>query len=118
HDRQAVKHGLHVRDGLTPLQPARGLDGCRLHDLRHTVASALAKSGTRLEVTSAILGHSSVSFTSGPTRTRTPNNSKPRCAPSRARSASDAVNRGPVSRPMTDVLPVVTRRAEAPEAPA
>ncbi len=40
-----------------------GLDGVRLHDLRHGVASALAKAGTRPEVTSALMGHSSVSFT-------------------------------------------------------
>jgi integrase len=40
-----------------------GLEGVRLHDLRHGVATALAKSGTPALVTSKMLGHSSVSFT-------------------------------------------------------
>jgi integrase len=40
-----------------------GLEGMRLHDVRHGVATALAKAGVRPEVTSAILGHSSVGFT-------------------------------------------------------
>jgi integrase len=39
------------------------LEGVRLHDLRHGVATALAKSGTPALVTSKMLGHSSVSFT-------------------------------------------------------
>ena len=40
-----------------------GLDGMRLHDLRHGVATTLAKSGTPAYVTSKVLGHSSVHFT-------------------------------------------------------
>jgi integrase len=43
---------------------ARSVDlECRLHDCRHAVATALAKSGARPEVTSAILGHNSTTFT-------------------------------------------------------
>jgi integrase len=40
-----------------------GLPAMRLHDVRHGVATMLAKSGARPEVTSALMGHSSVSFT-------------------------------------------------------
>jgi integrase len=40
-----------------------GLPEMRLHDIRHGVATALAKSGARPEVTSALMGHSSVTFT-------------------------------------------------------
>lgn len=45
------------------LARAVGLEGCRLHDVRHGVLTALAKSGTPAYVTSRIAGHSSVSFT-------------------------------------------------------
>ena len=40
-----------------------GLDGVRLHDLRHAVATLLASSGNAPELTSAWLGHASVGFT-------------------------------------------------------
>lgn len=40
-----------------------GLPGCRAHDIRHGVATTLAKSGARPEVTSALMGHASTSFT-------------------------------------------------------
>jgi integrase len=39
------------------------MGGIRLHDLRHGVATALAKAGTPAYVTSKVLGHSSVHFT-------------------------------------------------------
>jgi integrase len=39
------------------------LDGFRLHDCRHGVATALAKRGVPAYVTSKVLGHSSVHFT-------------------------------------------------------
>jgi integrase len=35
----------------------------RLHDLRHGVATVLAASGNRPELTSKLLGHSTVAFT-------------------------------------------------------
>lgn len=40
-----------------------GLPGVRLHDLRHAVATVLALSGNRPEITSMMLGHASVAFT-------------------------------------------------------
>jgi integrase len=40
-----------------------GLEGVRLHDLRHGVATALAKSGASPLATSRMLGHASVAFT-------------------------------------------------------
>lgn len=40
-----------------------GVDGARLHDLRHGVATVLASSGNRPELTSKMLGHASVAFT-------------------------------------------------------
>jgi integrase len=42
---------------------ATGLEGVRLHDCRHGVATALAKQGVPAYVTSKVLGHSSVHFT-------------------------------------------------------
>lgn len=49
--------------GFARIAKAAGLDGVRLHDLRHGVATALAKAGTPAYVTSKVLGHSSVHFT-------------------------------------------------------
>jgi integrase len=40
-----------------------GCVGVRLHDLRHGVATVLAASGNRPELTSKLLGHSTVAFT-------------------------------------------------------
>jgi integrase len=40
-----------------------GLDGVRLHDLRHFVATGLAASGLGAHETSKTLGHASVAFT-------------------------------------------------------
>ena len=40
-----------------------GLEGVRLHDLRHAVATMLAASGSSPAVTSKLLGHASVAFT-------------------------------------------------------
>jgi len=40
-----------------------GVEGARLHDLRHGVATALAASGTPVELTSRMLGHSNEAFT-------------------------------------------------------
>jgi integrase len=49
--------------GAVRIAKAAGMDGVRLHDLRHGVATMLAKSGTPAYVTSKVLGHSSVHFT-------------------------------------------------------
>jgi integrase len=40
-----------------------GFDGVRLHDLRHAVATELARSGASPLATSRMLGHASVAFT-------------------------------------------------------
>lgn len=45
------------------LARAAGLNGVRLHDARHGVGTALAKSHTPAEVISSFLGHSSTAFT-------------------------------------------------------
>jgi integrase len=49
--------------GFGRIAKAAGVDGVRLHDRRHGVATALAKAGTPAYVTSKVLGHSSVHFT-------------------------------------------------------
>jgi integrase len=49
--------------GFARIAKAAGMDGVRLHDCRHAVATALAKAGTPPYVTSKVLGHSSVHFT-------------------------------------------------------
>jgi integrase len=49
--------------GFQRIAEAAGLEGVRLHDCRHGVATMLAKSGTPAYVTSKVLGHSSVHFT-------------------------------------------------------
>lgn len=45
------------------VRPAAGLDGVRLHDLRHTYASIAAAGGQSLPVIGAILGHRDVKTT-------------------------------------------------------
>ena len=40
-----------------------GLDGVRLHDLRHAYATKVAASGAGLAATQRLLGHSSAAFT-------------------------------------------------------
>jgi integrase len=42
---------------------AAGLDGVRLHDLRHGFASMLVASGTNVRTVADLLGHSTVAFT-------------------------------------------------------
>jgi integrase len=45
------------------LSVGAGLDGVRLHDLRHAVATILAASGSSPAITSKMLGHASIAFT-------------------------------------------------------
>ena len=49
--------------GFLRLAKRAGLEGVRLHDLRHGVATVLAKSGASPLATSRMLGHASVAFT-------------------------------------------------------
>ena len=61
-DGRPVSPGAYTK-GFFRLAERAGFAGVRLHDLRHGVATALAKSGTPAGVTSKMLGHASVSFT-------------------------------------------------------
>ncbi len=73
--RVTDQHVVCDRGDGTPIEPstyshaaariakAAGLDGVRLHDFRHGVATTLASSGNRPELTSRMLGHASVGFT-------------------------------------------------------
>jgi integrase len=49
--------------GFARIAKTAGLKGVRLHDLRHGVATQLAKSGHHAYETSRVLGHASVHFT-------------------------------------------------------
>lgn len=49
--------------GWARIAKGAGLDGVRLHDLRHGVATSLARRGARPSVTAAVLGHSNPTFT-------------------------------------------------------
>jgi integrase len=82
-ERRLLAHNVAVTDRTlvcergdgTPIDPSTyghavarlarsvGLTNVRLHDLRHGVATVLAREGQRAELTSRLLGHSSVAFT-------------------------------------------------------
>ena len=75
-DMNAVRKNELVFPGNIPDQPlkdikrtwasicrAAGLEGVRLHDLRHTYASLLASSGVSLPIIAKLLGHTKVSTT-------------------------------------------------------
>jgi integrase len=49
--------------GFARLTKGAGLDGVRLHDLRHGVATVMAAKGVPPYVTSKVLGHASAAFT-------------------------------------------------------
>ena len=73
--RVGDEHPVADRGDGTPLDPSTfthaasrvaaraGLEGVRLHDLRHAVATLLAATGSSAAVTSKMLGHASVAFT-------------------------------------------------------
>src|SRR6202040_1981652 len=48
---------VEIKTAWAALCKAAGLDGVRLHDLRHTYASVLASAGLSLPVIGALLGH-------------------------------------------------------------
>ena len=47
----------------TAIRREAGIEDCRLHDLRHTLASQAVMNGVPVPVVSRLLGHSSVSMT-------------------------------------------------------
>jgi integrase len=49
--------------GFSRIAKTAGLEGVRLHDLRHGVATVMAKRGVPPYVTSKVLGHASAAFT-------------------------------------------------------
>jgi integrase len=50
-------------DAFRRARKIAGLDGVRLHDLRHAVASMLVSAGTNPRIVSDLLGHATVAFT-------------------------------------------------------
>lgn len=59
-----VRHRTFYRDlWLTKILPAAGLDGVRLHDLRHSHVAWLIAQGTQLPVIQARLGHEKITTT-------------------------------------------------------
>lgn len=52
-----------MSNGFRRIAKEAGLEGVRLHDLRHGVATALLKGGVHPAIVSAVLGHSKVAFT-------------------------------------------------------
>jgi integrase len=62
----ANKLGERIQSVQTSFETARrkaGLDDCRVHDLRHTAASLMVKSGVPLAVVRDVLGHSTIKMT-------------------------------------------------------
>lgn len=51
-------HRIEIKGDWARLCKAAGIEGVRLHDLRHTFASVLASAGLSLPVIGALLGHS------------------------------------------------------------
>jgi integrase len=56
-------HLVEVKKGWATLTKAVGIKGLRLHDLRHSYASAHASGGASLPLIGALLGHSSPTTT-------------------------------------------------------
>ena len=53
----------HIQDPWDTLKAKCGIEGFRLHDLRHTAASHIVMGGVSLYEVSKVLGHSSVTMT-------------------------------------------------------
>jgi integrase len=56
-------HRAHINSAWDMLRKAAGIPDARLHDLRHTYATALASSGLGLPVIGALLGHTTAQTT-------------------------------------------------------
>ena len=59
----ADKHLTNIKDPWAVIRKAAGLDGVRLHDLRHSFASAAIAGGMSLPMIGALLGHKDVKTT-------------------------------------------------------
>jgi integrase len=57
-------HRREIKDSWTSICRAAGIEGLRIHDLRHSYASALAGAGFSLPIIGALLGHTQPSTTS------------------------------------------------------
>ena len=62
--RSGNNHIVNVKDTWKRLLEASGLEGWRIHDLRHAFASAAASSGKSLPIIGKILGHTQAATTS------------------------------------------------------
>jgi integrase len=56
-------HVVEIKKGWASLCKAAGIDGLRIHDLRHSFASQLVSSGASLPLIGALLGHSNPTTT-------------------------------------------------------
>jgi integrase len=56
-------HRREIKDSWATICEAAGIEGLRVHDLRHTYASALAGAGFSLPIIGALLGHTQPSTT-------------------------------------------------------
>lgn len=61
--KPAFKHLLEVKRTWAAVTKAAGIEGVRLHDLRHTYASILASAGLSLPIIGALLGHTQAATT-------------------------------------------------------
>jgi integrase len=60
---RGTPHLTEIKKAWAALCKAAGLEGVRLHDLRHTAASVLVSGGATLPMIAALLGHSQVTTT-------------------------------------------------------
>jgi integrase len=56
-------HLMNIAGSFSSARTAAGLEGVRLHDLRHTAASKMIEAGVDLVTVSKILGHASIQMT-------------------------------------------------------
>lgn len=57
------EHRVEIKKEWAAIRIAAGLNGVRLHDLRHTFASLLASEGQSLPIIGALLGHTQAQTT-------------------------------------------------------
>jgi integrase len=59
----AGRHRVNVKDAWVDICRAASITGLRIHDLRHSYASALAGDGASLPIIGALLGHTQAQTT-------------------------------------------------------